>query len=249
MSNPGASWFSACAPEIRGEENDRRMRSAIEPQGAAAWPHSVAEAGLIQNRLRAQVVAHDALGRVQVVGSADAWSEPEGNRIWAAAVALDLEDLELEESAIVCHRTTFPYVPGFLSFREAPAVLAALERMRMSPDLLLVDGHGLAHPRHFGLACHIGLLVGVPTIGVAKSVLIGRYEEPGLDRGQWAPLVHDGETVGAVLRTRPHTRPVFVSVGHRVSLGTAIDYVLRCTPTFRLPEPIRLADRLSRVFR
>ncbi len=225
------------------------MPSSFEPQGAAFWPGSVAEARLIQERLRAQVVAHDALGSVRVIGGADAWSEPQGDRIWAAAAALDLASLELEESAVVCYRTAFPYVPGFLSFHETPAVLAALERLRMRLDLLLVDGHGLAHPRRFGLACHIGLLAAVPAIGVAKSVLIGRYEEPGRDRGAWAPLVHDGETVGAALRTRSHTRPVYVSVGHRISLRTAIDYVLRCTPMFRLPEPIRLADRLSRVFR
>ncbi len=217
--------------------------------GTTAWPHSVAEARLIQERLRGQVVAHDAPGPVRVIGGADAWSEPQGDRIWAAAVALDLANLDLGESAVVCHRTAFPYVPGFLSFRETPAVLAALERLRMRLDLLLVDGHGLAHPRRFGLACHIGLLAAVPTIGVAKSVLIGRYEQPGPDRGGWAPLVHDGETVGAALRTRSHTRPVYVSMGHRISLRTAIDYVLRCTPMFRLPEPIRLADRLSRVFR
>jgi len=121
--------------------------------------------------------------------------------------------------------------------------------LRTRPDLLFVDGQGLAHPRRFGLACHLGLLAAVPTIGVAKSRLLGRYKPPGPDRGEWTPLVEDGETVGAVLRTRSHTRPVFVSVGHRISLRTAVDYVLRCAPAFRLPEPIRLADRLSRVFR
>lgn len=189
------------------------------------------------------------LGPVRTVGGVDAWSDPNGDRIWAAAVALGVADLELQESVVVCHRTAFPYVPGFLSFREAPAALAALERLRTTVDLLLVDGHGLAHPRRFGLACHIGLLAALPTIGVAKSVLVGRYEEPGRDRGDRTPLLDDGNTVGAVLRTRSYTRPVFVSVGHRISLDTAISYVLRCTPKFRSPEPIRLADRLSRVFR
>jgi deoxyribonuclease V len=191
----------------------------------------------------------DRLGQVRIVAGVDAWVEPQGDRIWAAAVALGLPDLELKESAIVCRRVAFPYRPGFLSFREAPAALAALERLRTRPDLLLVDGQGLAHPRRFGLACHIGLLAGVPTIGVAKSRLVGRYEEPGSDRGEWTPLVDDGDTIGAVLRTRPRTRPVFVSVGHCISLQTAVEFVLRCTPKFRLAEPIRLADRFSRIFR
>jgi len=182
------------------------------------------------------------------VAGLDAWSEPQGDHIWAAACAVSLSDLELKESAVVCERIDFPYVAGFLSFREAPSALAALERLRTKLDLVLVDGHGLAHPRRFGLACHIGFLAAVPTIGVAKSRLIGQYKEPGENRGDWTPLVEDGEAIGAVLRTRQRTRPVFVSVGHCVSLRTAVDYVLRCTPAFRLPEPIRLADRLSRVF-
>jgi deoxyribonuclease V len=167
----------------------------------------------------------------------------------AAAVTLSLCDLEPEESAVVCRPLAAPYVPGFPCRRSAPAALAALERLRIRPDLLFGDRQGLAHPRRFGLACHIGLLSEIPAIGVAKSRLLGRFEPPGLDRGDWTPLVHDDETIGAVLRTRSQTRPVFVSVGHCISLRTAVDFVLRCAPAFRLPEPIRLADRLSRVFR
>lgn len=213
------------------------------------WPHAPAEARLLQQRMRANVIAEDRLRPVRIVAGVDTWSEPQGERIWAAAVALGVSDLELEESAIVCEQSAFPYVPGLLSFREGPAALAALERLRSSPDLLLVDGHGLAHPRRFGLACHLGVIAEVPTIGVAKSRLVGQYQMPGRDRGDWTPLMDDGETIGAVLRTRSRTRPVFVSVGHCISLKTAIEFVLRCTPQFRLPEPIRLADRLSRSFR
>jgi deoxyribonuclease V len=213
------------------------------------WPGSLAEARLVQQRLRARVIAEDRLGLVRIVAGVDAWIEPAGARIWAAAVALDLPNLELRESVVVCRCVAVPYVPGFLSWREAPAALAALERLRTRPDLLFVDGQGVAHPRRFGLACHIGLFTAVPTIGVAKSRLLGRYEPPGPDLGAWSPLVEGDEIVGAVLRTRSQTRPVFVSVGHRISLGSAVDYVLRCTPAFRFPEPIRLADRLSRVFR
>lgn len=216
---------------------------------AVLSPGSFAEARQMQRRLSAQVIAEDRLGPVGIVGGVDAWPDPAGGRIWAAAVALRLSDLELQESAAVCQQIAAPYAPGFLSLREAPVALAALERLPTRPDLLFVDGQGLAHPRRFGLACHIGVVAAIPTIGVAKSKLIGRYEPPGPDRGEWTPLIDDGETVGAVVRTRAHTRPVFVSVGHRISLRTAIDYVLRCAPAFRLPEPIRLADRLSRVFR
>ncbi len=136
----------------------------------------------------------------------------------------------------------FPYVPGLLSFREAPPILELLRGLSEKPDLLLVDGHGLAHPRRFGLACHVGLFSDVPTIGVAKSRLVGTYQEPGIERGSRSKLADRGETVGAVLRTRSAVRPVFVSIGHRVSLKTAIDLVLRCTSHFRVLG----ADPLSR---
>jgi deoxyribonuclease V len=219
------------------------------PDEEAIWPGSLAAARLVQQRLRTSVITEDRLGPVRIVAGVDAWTEPAGERIWAAAVALGVPDLELRESAVVCRQVAVPYVPGFLSFREAPAALAALQCLRIRPDLLLVDGQGTAHPRRFGLACHIGVLAGMPAIGVAKSRLFGRYEPPGAERGAWTPLVAGDETIGAVLRTRARTQPVFVSVGHRISLGTAIAHVLSCTPTFRLAEPIRLADRLSRAFR
>ena len=137
-------------------------------------------------------------------------------------------------------------MPGLLSFREAPAILEVLCQLSEKPDLLLVDGHGLAHPRRFGLACHLGVLSDMPAIGVAKSPLVGTFEEPAIERGAWAPLVDRSETIGAVLRTQRAVRPVFVSVGHRISLKTAIELVLRCASRFRLPEPIRSADALSR---
>lgn len=155
-------------------------------------------------------------------------------------------DLVIVESALIDRPLTFPYVPGLLSFREAPATLELLEQLSEKPDLLLVDGQGLAHPRRFGLACHLGLLADVPTIGVAKSRLIGTYQEPGIERGAWSEPVDGGEIIGAVLRTRSAVRPVFVSIGHRISLKTAIDLVLCCTGRFRLPEPIRVADIFSR---
>jgi deoxyribonuclease V len=208
------------------------------------WPASLAEARRIQERLKAQVETEDRVGRVRRVAGLDAHYG--ANRIWAAAAAMTLPDLAALASAQTSRRLTFPYVPGLLSFREAPAMLEALRRLSVRPDLLLVDGQGIAHPRRFGLACHVGLLAGIPTIGVAKSRLIGRYEDPGPERGAWSRLVDKGEVIGAVLRTRRSVRPLFVSVGHRVCLDTAIAYVLRCTGRFRMPEPLRAADRLSR---
>lgn len=200
--------------------------------------------------MRTRVVEADRLGPVRTVAGVDAHHvdtlHGADGTTWGAVVLLALSDLAVRERRLVGLPTRFPYVPGLLSFREAPAVLAALDALAAKPDLLLVDGHGRAHPRRFGIACHVGVLAGIPTIGIGKSRLTGRYEAPGAERGAWTPLVARGEVIGAALRTRPGTRPIFVSVGHRISLETAIDYALRLTPRFRLPEPIRQADRLSR---
>jgi deoxyribonuclease V len=158
--------------------------------------------------------------------------------LWDALLEIVLEE------HVVRRPLGFPYVPGLLSFREAPAALAALRRLRQEPDVLLCDGQGYAHPRRFGLACHIGVLTDRPTIGCAKSVLVGGYENPGTTRGAASPLIHGHERVGTVLRTQNHIRPVFVSVGHRISLASAVGIVLRAAVRYRLPEPTRLADRL-----
>jgi len=164
-------------------------------------------------------------------------------------VILDFPSLSLLERSLVRVPTTFPYVPGLLSFRELPGVLEALARIERPPDLILCDGQGIAHPRRFGLACHLGLLVDTPSIGVAKSRLVGEFGEVPEHRGGWAPLMLEGSRVGAVLRTRTGVSPLFVSVGHRVSLETAIRYVLACTPRFRLPETTRQAHHLASVAR
>lgn len=212
-----------------------------------AAPLSEQDARRIQDELRGRVVRADRLGPVRRVAAVDAHYSANQEVTWAAVALVGANDLELRESVLACRPTSFPYIPGFLSFREAPVMLDALACLSVRPDLLLVDGQGIAHPRRFGLACHVGVLADLPTIGVAKSLLAGRYLEPGPERGDWTPLIHRGEVVGAALRTRKGTRPVFVSVGHRVALETAIDHVMRCTPRFRLSEPIRLADRLSRM--
>lgn len=171
--------------------------------------------------------------------------EADGTISRAAVAVLSFPDLQLQETSIARRPTSFPYIPGFLSFREIPAVLDALEKIKITPDLILCDGQGIAHPRRFGIACHLGVLVDIPTIGVAKSLLIGKHEDLSETRGSWQPLVDKGETIGAVLRTRIGVKPVYVSSGHRISLTTAIDYVLRCTPKYRLPETTRIADKLA----
>lgn len=217
------------------------------PEPSLSWPGNPAAARALQDRLRSQVVAEDKLGTVGLIAGADAHYRPNSGVTCAALALLAYPHLTLEATATAQRPTDIPYVSGLLSFREAPALLEALSHLPRPPDLLLVDGQGLAHPRRFGLACNIGVLADIPTIGVAKSRLVGTYDAPATERCSWSPLRHGGEMVGAALTTRRAARPVFVSIGHRVSLATAIDYVLACAPRFRLPEPIRQADRLSRT--
>lgn len=168
-----------------------------------------------------------------------------GGQARAAVVVLDYSTLQAVEQIVVETPISFPYVPGLLAFREAPAVLAALERLRSAPDLLMVDGQGLAHPRRFGLASHLGVLLDWPTIGCAKSVLMGHYDPPGNVPGSQAELREKGEVIGAAVRTRRGASPVIVSAGHRVDLTSAIRVVLDCARGYRLPEPARLAHRLA----
>ncbi len=159
----------------------------------------------------------------------------------------DIRQRVVVEQQTATRRLTFPYVPGLLSFRESPAILAALRKLRRTPDALMCDAHGFAHPRRFGLACHLGVLCDLPTIGCAKSRLVGTHREPGLKHGMRARLTDDGELIGWVLRTQDGVKPVFVSVGHRIDLRTAARVVVACALRYRLPEPTRLADHLVKV--
>jgi deoxyribonuclease V len=211
-----------------------------------SWSLTPAEAVAVQEQLRAQVITTDQLGSVRFVAGVDVGYDAESNQAQAAVAVLNFPDLQLQAHALTSRSVTFPYVPGLLSFREVPVALDALEQLTMTPDLLLCDGQGFAHPRRFGLACHLGVLTDIPSIGVAKTRFIGDHEAVPVERGAWQPLTHDGEVVGAVLRTRTGINPVYVSIGHRISLPTAIDYVLRCAPRYRLPETTRWADHLSR---
>ncbi len=199
----------------------------------------------LQERLRERVVVQDRLGALHHVAGVDV-GFPRGRQTARAAVAvLGFPDLSPCDQTVVCRPVAFPYVPGLLSFREVPAVLAALEALRELPDLILCDGQGQAHPRRFGIACHLGVLLDRPTIGVAKSRLVGRHGPLPEEKGAWVPLYDGSERIGAVLRTRSGVAPLYVSVGHRVSLETAIELVLRCTTRYRLPETTRAAHRLA----
>ena len=209
------------------------------------WVTNVAEAKLIQTQLRTKVIAEDNLGAVNYVAGVDVGFENNYATTKAAVAVLTYPDLKLVEKTSACLPTTFPYIPGYLSFREIPAILAALEQVQITPDLILCDGQGLAHPRRFGLACHLGVLLDLPTIGVAKSRFIGEHQEVSPEKGQWQPLTQEGEIIGAVLRSRTNVKPIYISIGHRISLPTAIKYVMGCLTKYRLPETTRWADKLA----
>ncbi|MEH2219780.1 MAG: deoxyribonuclease V [Nostoc sp.] len=210
------------------------------------WPSTLEEAIVIQEKLRDRVITEDKLREpIQYVAGVDMGFEADGTISRAAVAVLSFPDLQVIETSLAHRPTTFPYVPGFLSFREIPAVLDALEKITTIPDIILCDGQGIAHPRRLGIACHLGLLIDMPTIGVAKSRLVGKYEELPEAKGSTQPLIYNGETVGVVLRSRTGVKPLYISCGHRISLPTAIDYVLRCTPKYRLPETTRIADKLA----
>ena len=187
----------------------------------------------------------DTFGALRTVAGVDVGFDRRSSCCRAAVVVLQLPALALEEQVVVVRPVQFPYVPGLLAFREAPVALAALAALTAPPDLLICDGQGLAHPRRFGLACHLGLLADIPAIGAAKSRLIGSHAPVGDERGDWQPLIDAGEVIGAVLRTRPGAHPLYVSPGHRISLASALELVLCCTARYRLPEPTRRAHQLA----
>lgn len=213
------------------------MRSPAD----ATFPTTVSEARSVQESLRDRVVEADRRGRLARVAGADVSFDRGSPWLFAAVVVMDAETLEILETRGVRARATFPYVPGYLSFRELPPLLAAFAALSSPPDLVIADAHGLAHPRRFGLACHLGVLLDVPTVGCAKRRLVGEHREPGPKRGAHVRLLHAGSVIGEVVRTRSGVAPVYVSIGHRVSLATARRLVLRFTRGRRVPEPVRAA--------
>jgi deoxyribonuclease V len=208
------------------------------------WDLSCAEARQLQLRLAQRVRFTAMKKKPRIIAGLDCAFSKDGKRIFASAVVIDLSDFSIIETTTAARKVDFPYIPGLLSFREAPACIDAIEKLKTTPDVFIVDGQGFAHPRRFGIACHIGAIVDKPTVGCAKSRLIGTFEEPGGKKGSYNPLMDSGEEIGVVLRTRTDVKPVYVSVGHKCTLNDAISVVLQCTTKFRLPEPSRLAHQL-----
>lgn len=214
------------------------------------WDVSTAEAKHLQLELRERLILRPPRGfDPRRVAGADLSFERGGDTGYAGIVTLDAHSLESVEEAAAATPLEFPYVPGLLSFRELPPLAAAWTRLKRRPDALIFDGHGTAHPRRMGLACHGGLLFDVPSVGCAKSVLVGKHRRLGEERGSTARLVHDGEVVGMAVRTRSGVRPVYVSPGHRMDLSTAVELVLRMAPKYREPETTRRSHRLANALR
>ncbi len=214
------------------------------------WEMSPRDALALQKELAAQVGLRNKLpDPVATVAGVDVSYEKHGHHFFAGVVVLSLPSLEIIEQARAVGESTFPYVPGLLSFRELPLVIEAFRRLHTVPDAVLVDGQGLAHPRGLGMACHLGLWLGLPTVGCAKSRLCGTHPEPGPLRGDSVPLVLGEKTVGAVLTTRSNVKPLYISPGHLVDIPAAVSLVLSCCSRYRLPEPTRLAHLLTNRLR
>lgn len=199
----------------------------------------------LQKTLAEKIERQDRLGPIHTLAGVDVGFEDQGNTTRAAVVVLDATTLLPVDQALAKVPTGFPYIPGLLSFREIPAILEALAQLRIKPDLLLVDGHGIAHPRRLGIASHLGLLTDIPSLGVGKQRLVGHHEPVPDSKGAWAPLTHKDETVGAVLCSRSGCKPIYVSIGHRICLETALHWVTHCLSRYRLPETTRQAHRLA----
>ena len=224
-------------------------RSGLHPIRRHRWRLTPAEAIALQSRMRARLTIRGGPRAPRLIAGADAAYEKECNRCFAAVVLVEVPSLKIVEQATAESKLVFPYVPGLLSFREGPALLAAFAKLKRRPDLLMFDGQGLAHPRRFGLASHLGYLLGIPSIGCAKSILVGEHGPLGLTAGSSAWLVDRGERVGAAVRTRDGVRPVYVSPGDGVGLKQAIRLALMATGKHRVPEPTRQADILVARFK
>jgi deoxyribonuclease V len=209
------------------------------------WNLPPKEAVSLQKELRAHLVFKPMPRMPRLIAGADVSYDKGSDIFHAAIVVLSLPDLEMLEEVSASGRVDFPYIPGLLSFREGPIVLEAFKKLESTPDLVIFDGQGIAHPRGIGIASHIGLFLGVPTIGCAKTRLVGEYAEPGPEKGDFSALFKDGTEIGSVVRTKRRVKPLFVSPGHLITMEESLDIVLKCSSRYRLPEPTRRAHLLS----
>lgn len=212
------------------------------------WNLTPAQAIALQKELARRIIREDHLGEVHTIAGVDMAINEQNGMARAAVVLLSFPALEILEQHVYEEPVRMEYIPGLLSFREIPAIIGAFDQLKQRPGLVMVDGQGIAHPRRLGIAAHLGLWLDLPTIGCAKSILRGHYDEAklGEEAGSWLPLVDRGETIGAAVRTRARVKPMIISPGHRISLESSIRYVLECARGYRLPEPTRLADKLSK---
>lgn len=211
------------------------------------WDVSPEEAIEIQKDLREKIITENELGEIRYIAGADISCNRLSPLGYAVVVVMTFPDLEVVEEKRVEAEIKFPYIPGFLAFREAPILLKAFEKVKIEPDLIIFDGQGIAHPRGMGIASHVGIILNKPTIGCAKSKLFGTYKEPGKNKGDFSYLYSPqgaDNVIGAVVRTKSDTKPVFVSIGHKMDLPTSIKFILKCTKGYRIPEPTRLAHNL-----
>lgn len=208
------------------------------------WNISEVEALALQKELAAKVVKTDQFNEIKLIAGVDVAYKKDNDNLVAAVVVLDANSLEIVETATAEDKVQFPYIPGLFSFRELPPLIQAFAKLQHSPDLVVCDGQGYAHPRRFGLACHLGVIFDIPTIGCGKTRLLGEHQDPSPIRGAIAPLMDHNEVIGNVLRTQTRINPIYVSIGHRISLSTACDWILKLSPKYRLPETTRQADQL-----
>ena len=219
----------------------------MHPLPSFSLPASESDARAVQQALREKILLQNDFGALQHIAGVDCGYDIARNLAHASIVVVAVDGLHPVEQVQAFAPADFPYIPGLLSFREIPAILAALAKLRTTPDLFMVDGHGIAHPRRMGIAAHLGVLLDRPSIGVAKSRLTGRFAPLGPAKGDNEPLMAGGERIGTVLRSKERTNPLFISPGHKVDMETALAITQRCLTRYRLPEPTRLADKLSKV--
>ena len=198
---------------------------------------------MVQQQLASKVIKKDINNQIDLVAGVDVAYAKESDKLVAAVVILNADTLEIVETSVAEDNAQFPYIPGLFSFREIPPLIKAFSKLKNTPDLVLCDGQGYAHPRRFGLACHLGIIFDVPTIGCGKTKLLGSHQELDRERGAAKPLVDNGEVVGNVLRTQTDINPIYVSIGHYISLATSCEWVLKLAPKYRLPETTRQADQ------